>query len=568
MTMLYKYCCCGETGECFFGWSTAGETGEDWGFCEHKFADQLILNIPRPAFTTTSVANYTENPTTNGCLVYNPFKTTQTADGANNIIVRYNHYENQNRLYNWKYYDAYYTLPPCLEGCWGYADLTGLNDFVCCDTGNPSRCSSALRPLSPAGSVQFMSELQNQITQGVDIPKLQSSSIVCTDKDFGDGYRHFDGIAGYGGSNVFEDWRYNNVLGTWSNTLRKLAPTMWIVLHRTKWWRRYYNSIHPNDCIPADCETGVVASCRTPEYWDYECAGFPIFTWELYNIPNDVVSLDEKEDLWTSYNNEDPMDQDILDKVVAYLDKEPRDLGRADDKVVHTELIYANGITTDFYSYARLGGWKSVCYDMDNDGAGNPEPAGFPQWRTNISDSCSFGGDNNCFTAAPIPQPTTCSSDTVCARVNACDGAPVGTGIISTGCDVSDPVLGCAIDTAIGDCSGVWFGFFQHCNELPYGPYTSPYECCVHNEAFLCVVPDGNSTCDCSELPQLGLLAPLSPLVSSAVRNGSTPSNSICCSQKGTYLNGTILCDCVSSPNSRGCTGPEDGDFCVEIGTP
>ena len=566
MSTLFKYCCCGETGECFFGYSTAGETGEDWGFCTHKFADQLILTIPRPSFTTTSVGNYTDDPAGN-CEIYNPFQINNTATGANSIVVRYKHYESNSRLYNWKYYSAYDTLPPCQEGCWGYADLVGLNDSVCCDNQTPSRCSSALRPLSPIGNVEFMSELQNQITQGTDIPKLQASSTVCTDKDFGDGYRHFEGIAGYGGSTVYEDWRYNDALGVWTNTLRKLAPTMWIVLHRTKWWERYYNSIHPNDCIPADCETGVVASCRTPQYWDYECAGFPIFTWELYYIPDEVVSLEEKQSLWTSYNNDEPMDQDILDKVVAYLDKEPRDLSRVDDKVIYTELEDKDGNTGDLYSYARLGGWKSVCYDQDNAGVGFPAPAGFPQWTTNYSGSCSFGGDNNCFTAAPIPQETTCSSTTVCARVNACDGAPTGSSILYTGCDVSDPLLGCAIDTAVGDCSGVWFGFFQHCNILPYSTFTSPYNCCIHNEAFLCVVPDGNSSCDCSELPQLGLLAPLSPLVSAAVRNNQSDDELLCCGQKGTFAQGNILCDCVSSPNTRGCTGPEDGDFCVEIGT-
>lgn len=559
MSMLFSYCCCGDTGECWFGYAATGDTA-DYGYCQHKFADQLLLVVPRPAYSTTSVALYSGN-----CAITNPddFLLTQTASGKDPIVVRYSHYADNSRLYNWKWYDAHATLPSCSEGCWGYDHPRGLNDYECClDPTSASRCSSShLAPRSPSGTFTFLSGLQAGVVMGDPIPKLQSNAIVSATRDFGNGYRHFEDISNYGNTPLYADVRYNDILDTWTSVDRKLAQTMWIVLHRTKWWQRYFNSIHPNDCIPADCETGTVASCRTPQYWDYECAGFPIFTWELYNIPNDIVSMDEKESLWTSYNNNLPMDQDILDNVVAYLDKEPRDRGvTADGRPVYTELYSTSGVTGDLYSYAREGGWKMVCYDQDV-----PEDE-FPQWDTNYSATCTSGGDNNCWTAAPIPQPLVCSTLEKCGGVNACNGAPVGSAILSTGCELSSD-FGCASDSSIGDCSGVWFGFNQYCDLLPYVGYASPYGACIKNEAFLCVVPDGNSWLLCDELPQAGLDHFVSPIISSAIRNGSSV-DVVACGGDGSFQNGNIMCDRVSSPNAKGCTGPADGGYCTGLVAP
>ena len=554
MSFLFANCCCGSTGDCFYGHAATGDTG-DWGFCGHIFKDELVLQIPRPAFNTTSVGNYTDSLGTT-CAVNNPFVVNNTGTGKNPIIVRYSHYESTNRLYNWKYYTPTDTLPPCVEGCWGYDDPVALNDTECCnDPTNASRCSNALLP-----TTGFMSGLQYSIIKGTNVTKKLSSSTVCATKDFEDGYRHFDGIADHASTSFefYNDNRY--IVGTgWVNTPKRLGQTIFVILHRTKWWKRYFNSIHPNDCIPADCESGTVASCRTPQYWDYECSGTPLFTWELYNIPSTIVTDQEKIDLWTAYGNGTPMDQDVLDAVMEYLDKTPRDLGRSDGKCIKTELIDTLGNTADKFSYAREGGWKYVCYTNDT------PVENFPQWVTNYSTDCEFGGNDNCFTAAPIPQPTTCSSAVSCDGISPCDGAPVGASILYTGCDLFQ-VVSCAQDVGIGDCSGVWFGFFQHCNTAPQKVYSNPYNCCIHNEAFLCVVEDGTKLCDCSALPQQGLRASLAPIVSSSVRNGTSNSANLCCGQDGMFQQGSVICDCVSSPNTRGCTGPEDGSFCVGLG--
>ena len=221
MSFLFANCCCGSTGDCFYGHAATGDTG-DWGFCGHKFADQLVLQIPRPAYSTTSVGVYTTDPLTT-CPT-DDFLITQTAAGANPITVRYNHYESTERLYNWKYYQAYDTAPPCQATCWGYDHGTGLNDYECCiDPTNASRCASASR-LPYNGFSTFMSGAQQSIMLGLDLPEISSSTVVCANKNFGNGYRHFDGIANHshGRGELYNDNRYG--IGTgWTNTPKKLG---------------------------------------------------------------------------------------------------------------------------------------------------------------------------------------------------------------------------------------------------------------------------------------------------------------------------------------------------------
>ena len=98
MSFLFANCCCGSTGDCFYGHAATGDTG-DWGYCGHIFKDELYLRIPRPAFTTTQIGNYTTDPLTT-CPV-GDFITTNTATGANDIIVRYfNIYVRRTTKYN------------------------------------------------------------------------------------------------------------------------------------------------------------------------------------------------------------------------------------------------------------------------------------------------------------------------------------------------------------------------------------------------------------------------------------------------------------------------------------
>ena len=555
MSLLFSYCCCGSTGECFFGHAATGDIGDDYGWCSHKFADELYLRIPRPAFETESVGIYTGDLCS--CTALGDFSQYSTGTGANAIEVRYSHFEDNSRLYNWKHYNPATLVPECSNNCYGYVP----DDANCClDQTNSRPCQSEY--LLPTQGAGYMSKGQRDQIQGLPLNKKVSFSFVKSTKDFGDGYRWWDNVADYetgAGEDRFTDYRWSSQSQSWTTSTRTLVHTMLMVVHKTKWWQRYFNSIHPNDCIPADCETGTVASCRTPEYWDFECAGFPIFTWEVFNATS-ITTL-EKQQLFEDFGNGDPLDQSVMDRLVAEIGCEPQDHGRTAGEPIHRVLETSTGATSDHYAFAREGGWLSVCYQQDTAGK-------FPQWTTGYSNTCDFGGDDSCFTAAPIPQQTTCSASTFCAGTSPCDGAPAGCGILYTSCGLNNAPLGCAIDSAIGDCSGIWFAFNQYCNTLPDATYSNPYTCCVHNEAFLCVVPDGNSICDCSTLPQSGNLHPIPPNVSSSYRNGTSPSTPSCCGGLGTYYqsSGSILCD-ATSPNTRGCTGPEDGTFCVEIGT-
>lgn len=577
MASLFTKCCC--TGNCFWGWNSLGNLGDDFGFCSHNTTEQLYLRIPRGEFTTSSTKTV---PSNIDCGCSGTVQLNNKASGTTDIIVKYQHYpgESGTRLYNWKWYDPFDSTPKCgtsgielVRNCWGY-DSSGTSDDDCCgDPTDTTKCQSVWRnPTDPSSGVEtYMAKGQRDICSGVPLDRTVNTTnggtpIVESEKDFGDGFRWLENIANYEtgvGQKRFKKWNYDTTSG-WTSSDRILVGTMFVVLHRTKWYKRYFNSIHPDD---GGSETGTVASCRTPEYWVYECSGFPIFSWEIKNAPTSVITETQKQQLFLDKAAGDPMNQEVLDALVSHLGCEPKDHGQTNGEVVFRTLTDVNGDTYDHYAYAREAGWKSVCYDKDTVGK-------FPQWETaeygNTSCDAAPGCDC-CFTAAPIPQSTSCSvfdPNNVNCSWDECGSAPAGCSPLVSDCDFSNTPTGCAIDSAVGDCSGIWFHYNQYCNALVLPPgasnHTGGYECCVHNEAFLCVVPNALSVCDCSTLPFYGPESPIPPAVSSSIRNGVSALNTNCCGGKSTLYEtvGDKFCDRCNSNNTQVCSNPEDSEFC------
>ena len=594
MSSLFAKCCC--TGDCFWGYSTLGTLGEDYGYCSHDSTERLYLRIPRPSFTTSTVGVW---PATPGCCS-GDFKVVNSANGANAIIAKYAHFpgESGSRLYNWKWYDPNVCLPSCNDSCWGYESV-GFSDAECCDpadTGNKlTTCQSVWYSPHPQGSGDFgarlLSKYQRDLCKGTPVNQIgnpPNSALVASSKQFGDGWRWWENVSDYqtgsGQDRFLKRWWNGSVWTTTSG--KRLVETMFVVLHRTKWWKRDFNSLHPNDVDPEEGSwcgdvgageptCGAYASCRTPEYWDYECAGFPIYTWEVYNAPSNVLSEDEKKAMFNAVTNGVGFDHEAMDKLVAHLGCEPKDHERETGETVKRTLVDQNGDETIHYAFSREAGWLHVCHDMDTQDK-------FPQWSTNTSASCNaFPNSDNCFTAAPIPQETTCQSfaGSGPASCNGYSGCSSVTCLPTfADCDGSNPPTTCALDTAVGDCSGIWFHYNQYCFVLPGVNYLVAYGCCIHNEAFLCVVPDANSICDFITLPFDGPTHPIPPGVSTYQRlrlsNGDPEIDMTeCCGGKGTFAPpppGQIApyCDRCARPNVPICTDPEDSAFCPQIGTP
>lgn len=565
MSSLFSKCCC--TGDCFWGYSTLGTLGEDFGYCLHNTTERLHLRIPRPAFTTTNIGTWTR-----GCSCSGSYTVINTATGASDIIARYAHFagETTSRLYHWKWYDPSLLIPTCVQTEWGWDGASpAYSDERCCDdpTSTTECPSDFYNPFTfGGGSSAIMSNRQQYIIQGTPVPVrdlgVPSSLKVCSTKDYGDGWRWLDGIADYEtglGGDRFKRWWYISGSGWEETDFRRLVETMFVVLHRTKWWERDYNS-----------ESGTAGSCRTPEYWDYECAGFPIYTWEVKNAPSSVLSETEKQNLFIAADAGDPMDQSSLDKLVAHLGCEPQDHSQSSGKNVRRTLVDRVGGETTHYGFSREAGWLSVCYDKDTSGK-------FPQWATDLTACTSppLPNGTKCFTAGPFPQSTTCSA-VAGSGPGTCEGesgcGPASCSPIFEACDFSNQPLTCAQDSAIGDCSGIWFHFNQ------YGPRWSPddnatYSCNIHNEAFLCVVPNALTVCDCEDFPFYGPNHLIPPLVSRAMRdNGNlyppedTGLDSYCsCGGRGTALSGTKFFDCCTVPNRRVCQDPDNEGLCSEV---
>ncbi len=588
MASLFTKCCC--TGNCFWGWNSLGVLGDDYGYCSHNSSERLYLRIPRPGFSTKNVVEW---PATQGCCSGDAL-LVNTATGANDIIVKYAHFpgESGSRLYNWKWYQPIQCLPPCTHTCWGF-EAVGFSDIQCCDTNDPvdkrQTCQDAWFMPHPTSSGNFnaayLSKAQRDVCKGIPLSQIgnpANSAGVASSKQFGDGFRWWENISNYqtgSRQDRFKKYWYTTETGWIAIEDKKLVETMFVVLHRTKWWKRDFNSLHPNDCIPADCLPGAVASCRTPEYWDYECAGFPIYTWEVYNAPSNVLSESEKQAMFVAVDNGNGFDHEAMDRLVAHLGCEPKDHGRETGETVKRTLVDQDGDETVHYAFSREAGWLNVCYDKDTADK-------FPQWTTNLTDCNSPPGNfSNCFTAGPFPQETTCQSSngksgpSHCNGISACNsgaGSPPCP-VLAADCDGTNPPTGCRLDSAIGDCSGIWFHYNQYCFTTPAQNYLINYACCIHNEAFLCVVPDANSECDCSTLPFYGPLHPVPPGVSAHQRkllaDGRLPIDmDQCCGGRGTFAPappGTVpYCDRCSNPNTQVCKEPEESPFCPTIGTP
>lgn len=587
MASLFTKCCC--VGDCFWGWSSLGDFGDDYGYCSHDTTERLYLRIPRSSFVTSSVGVWPSS-----CSCSGDFLIRNTASGASDIIAKYAHFpgESGSRLYNWKWYDPNSCLPECSDSCWGYAS-SGTSDAECClERTNATKCQSVWFKPHPMSSADFtanyLSKFERDVCSGTPVNRIPSSSSVpvvdgsvTPNKDFGDGFRWIENISDYqtgGGEDRFTKRWWNG--SSWvTHSGKKLVETMFVVLHRTKWWKRDFNSLHPNDADPEDgswCggagepSCGAYASCRTPEYWDYECSGFPIFTWEIYNAPTRVLSDDEKKAMFVAVDNGNGFDHEAMDKLVEHLGCEPKNYKRSDGKTVKRTLVNDDGESVEHYAYAREAGWKHVCYDEDASGK-------FPQWDTNESNSCNaLPSSGDCFTAAPIPQETTCSTVAgsgpgSCAGVSGCSASGTCAPLI-VDCDGTNPPTSCALDSAVGDCSGIWFHYNQYCFILPPSGSSVGYSCCVHNQAFLCVVPDAVSTCDCSTLPFDGPDHPIPPGVSDFFRSqGAGSGESVCCGGKGTFAFAPPgidpYCDSCQRPSIDNCTDPGDSDFCPSIGT-
>ncbi len=360
------------------------------------------------------------------------------------------------------------------------------------------------------------------------------------------GYEWLDGI--YNDSaNAVPRYRhfYWDASGTGSvaesATLEPLAHTLVSVYHKEKWYKACEK--YDGGSISDECEQVTNWACRVPEYWMYGCAGVPIFSWEIFEMYDaGKITLQEYEWFFKSQYLNLPLGstgagKSLVNKLetthwyhpdgsgIAILQTkdwhgitlpgETTPVPSTERRVVRKDLARYTGttrsvVTNQFY-HARPGGWTHTCYAPPKV-CGSGGCAGLTWSGAEIREQapqlaretgCRLaGGDcdyqvydqpfqnpvttgQQCFTAAPYPQCTTCvptNSPGGCSICGGCEGCIPP---LTQACGGVLPSL-CAQDVYRASCDAVHFT-----HSIYYHDQTGNLDAekCVHtNHAWLFAV--------------------------------------------------------------------------------
>ena len=532
--MSTRRCCC---GKCFFGASSLDPNATA---CAHNQTEELKLKIPRPQYNNERSLISVGDCDCDGSYVKGTYCPPSPA-----IEVDYDHFHPTDRTYTWFYQQSYEVWPPCSGApCCGYQNAN-YDDAQCCSDGN--LCFPDYRTWDGDTCSRYQGAAISP-TLSYQIPHLGNLA-DSKDCSVGDSYWFLEDVANRTTSQQFHHWAV--VGGTVTQVAdTSLEQTMLCVVHKEKWWDRGYNSLTLPINQGGTQADITAANCRTPKYWVFACSGIPLYTWEIKELSS--LTTIEQDDLITKVSNGIAIPEAYCDTLERDGILVAEDHGRSDGRLVKKTLKYTqSGVpsTAISYFFARPGGWTYVCQDWTDSDPGGL--ANFPQITRRYSESCSFGGDNNCFTASPIPgngcycsyvgtPPVGCTGDP-CAGFPNC--AP---GVITTcGTDA------CARDVIVGNCKGCWVQFSQYYLAIP--GTGADYLCNITNNGYICRV-DPSGTCDFGLLPdEISHWIP--SVVSASYRGGNTPLNSMCCSGDGTIVISGDDCP-ATSPNAALCDEP------------
>lgn len=340
---------------------------------------------------------------------------------------------------------------------------------------------------------------------------------------------------------------------------------MLCVVHKEKWWQRFYNSMRDTTSVPppstSDQNTG---SDRTPKWWLFACSGIPLFTWEIMELSS--LSDDDKKDLFSGIANGTYVKESIFDTLEADGILEIKDHGRTDGKLIKKTMRAASSSIPDTtkYFYARPGGWDFVCLGFSSNGDANGLEADWPQ----ISRRFRSDSTDSCFTGAPIPTNGQVASQTFAPATpgdSACDLVTGGCDNLPVNCDCGafsfcgspDPE-NCLIDTIVGNCKGCWIQHIQYASTATQGVSS----CNGVFNSFLCRVPDLSTQCDFGELPN-EITHQIPYVVSKLGRQSPPVSTILCCDGTASLQYGLATCPASRYDSTETCAPPEEWGECL-----
>ena len=458
--------------------------------------------------------------------------------------------------------------PTGVDNCTGYDGGNFAPDDDNCAANSYSSsaagCSSThIWPRAGSSNRRYCTKAQEQLMEtGTIPPKKCTSELVAL--DVGKKYKWLDKISSYNQNAYFDHWTFN----AQTQTLQKssghhLAETLICVMGREKWW--YLDSA-------TSLPSGNPGSCSLPQRFIFGCSKCAVFTHSImdtYSRPlNNILGRNGNRDLLIKiYKGETltPAETGALE-TVGILNLQ--DWGQPDGEPHKITLKYfanSSGVgrptTVDEYFFAVPGGWTWECAGSTNTRAKWPQ---IPRYSSTFSPQCGpcAGAGavfpwlpfSDCMTAAPLPssQSPTCYTVDTCNGVGPCDGH----GWPPAGCAFG-PTGQCSWihDSIAAECNGLLFSWGRYgCGAIVNNQQT--FKCVEENEATLCRVPPGGTTCTL-DLPKLrsaqGHYIP--EVISQSIRNGISDITLACCGGHGLYdCFGT---ECPSnSPNSQGCQIP------------
>lgn len=580
MSHTWSCCNCDPSDGCVWGWRIPQT--DDESLCLHTTGQELYLNIPRPAYSFAwNWFQLTDLSLPCACTGID-FGYGITASEKPDIEGKYSHWDGDDSGsdqagtdFPW-FYDhggAVGTAniepgnlwPTATYLCCGY-DLgpSGFDDYDCANDSPPYTasppCSTYRWTRDGVGNPRLCTRHQQEIIDTGTSPKIDPSNTNIMDCNYyGDAFKWLGKISANDDSEQFRHWYWDTGTaavqqydsGAYSSYL---AETLLAVFHQEIWWENYYNSLYEED-------PGNPSTCRMMSHAAFGCGGIPIFTWEIADVHYAALAAEMTDDPLKIIENVSlglPLTVEMKNAMMSVGLLELGDWGQDDGEPIKKTVKYHDGrrVTSETrYYFARPGGWNLIC-----PGATNESPPTLERWPQVARNSSTYSPSCEsildwmgwaCFSAAPFPNDTEyCyNAGGTCGIYNACST------VLPTNCNYGTTVNGrFNVDQWSADCQGILFRYSVYCNKsLAYG--TDPWECCLENDATLCVVAPGSTQCklDLEELTS-NLWHWIPEEVSESFRDGTgTVSGDLCCGGDGVFEYSGINCP-APTPQAQGCS--------------